>query len=358
MKLYKQNNFDFLRFIFALFVVISHAYPLSGGSETNQWIYKVTNGQVVLASIGLNGFFVISGFFIFQSLQRSNTLLSYLKKRFLRLFPGLFIVLLLSLLIVPFLYTGDMPLFSNKEFLMYLPNNLSLYNFQSSIKGVFDSNNYHAINGSLWTLRYEFSLYIALLLLFYLKNYISIVKLILLAFFVFFFVLFNFYLAAFLGTSILGMEGYHILNFSTFFIAGSFFSSIGFDKIKNKPSFFLIVTIIILLLVLIISLYFNFYSNIKHVVFTLLVLLMGFIRIPVLEDFNKIGDMSYGIYIYSFPIQQILMSIFKFSLLELIISSVILSILLGYFSWHLVEKRSLFYKDKPILNLKGLIVKT
>ena len=76
----KNNNFDFLRFLFAVFVVISHSYPLSGSNETFQWIYQISNGQLVLARIGLDGFFIISGYFIFQSLQRSKTLFSYYKK--------------------------------------------------------------------------------------------------------------------------------------------------------------------------------------------------------------------------------------------------------------------------------------
>ncbi|TGV04422.1 acyltransferase family protein [Flavivirga rizhaonensis] len=358
MKIHKQNNFDFLRFMFALFVVISHAYPLSGSSEEAQWIYKITNGQIVLASIGLNGFFVISGFFIFQSLQRSKTLKSYFKKRFLRLFPGLFILLILSILMVPFLYQGSIPLLSNKQFYTYLPNNLNLYNFQSGIKGVFDSNNYHAINGSLWTLRYEFSLYIALAFLFYLKGRLSLVKGLLLISFFMFFILFNFCLDRFSGASVFGMQGYHILNFSAFFMGGSFLASVGFDAIKKESSLFFVVAIAVSLIILLASIYFNFYSNIKHLMFTLLILLIGYMNIPILQSFGKIGDMSYGIYIYSFFIQQIFMVVFKFDLYELMIYSVIASIILGYLSWHLVEKKALFYKNKPILSLKRFTFKT
>jgi peptidoglycan/LPS O-acetylase OafA/YrhL len=166
----KNNNFDFLRFLFAIFVVISHAYPLSGGSETSQWIYQITNGQIVLERLGLDGFFIISGFFIFQSLQRSRGLLDYFKKRILRLFPALLVVLLITLIVVPFIYEGKIPIYKNTQVYSYLPNNLLLYNFQPVIKGVFDNNPYHAVNGSLWTIRYEFSLYIAIAVLYFFKN--------------------------------------------------------------------------------------------------------------------------------------------------------------------------------------------
>ena len=166
----KNNNFDFLRFLFALLVVISHSYPLSGSNESSQWIYQVTNGQIVLAQIGLSGFFIISGYFIFQSLKRSNSIIDYFKKRFLRLFPALIVVLFLTMVLAPFVYNSETPFFQNAEIYTYFPNNLSLYHLQPSIKGIFDTNSYHAINGSLWTIRYEFSLYIALSLLFFFRK--------------------------------------------------------------------------------------------------------------------------------------------------------------------------------------------
>ena len=62
----KNNNFDFLRFLFALLVVISHSYSLSGSNESSQWIYRITDGHIVLAQIGLSGFFIISGYFNFK----------------------------------------------------------------------------------------------------------------------------------------------------------------------------------------------------------------------------------------------------------------------------------------------------
>ena len=55
--------------------------------------------------------------------------------------------------------------------------------------------------------------------------------------------------------------------------------------------------------------------------------------------------MSYGVYIYGFPIQQTLMHFFHFSYLQLMLASVPLSLLFGYASWHLVEKRALRLKN-------------
>ena len=107
----KNNNFDFLRFLFALFVVISHAYALSGTTEEHSGVNWLSNGQLSFSQIGFSGFFIISGYFIFQSLQRSKSLSEYYKKRFLRLFPALAVVLLLSLFLVLFVYTNWLPFF-------------------------------------------------------------------------------------------------------------------------------------------------------------------------------------------------------------------------------------------------------
>ena len=348
----KNNNFDFLRFLFSIFVVISHAYPLSGGAEKTQWIYEVTNGQVVLASLGLNGFFVISGFFIFQSLQRSKSIKSYFKKRFLRLFPGLFVVLLLTILLVPVVYQGNGSLYSNTDFYTYLPNNLSLYGFQSSIKGVYDTHNYHSINGSLWTLRYEFSLYIALAFLYFFRKRLDVIKGCLFVSFMLLFVMHTFFLERFSESSVLGMRGYDIINFGVFFTFGSLLASFKFDKFKDKSRLFSISIIVLLVLILIVSVYFNFYIYIKHVVYSLLIMLIGFMPLPFFSTFGKIGDMSYGIYIYSFPVQQALMYFFDFGLYSFIVWSLFISIILGYLSWHLIEKQALKYKNIPIFNFK------
>jgi peptidoglycan/LPS O-acetylase OafA/YrhL len=79
-------------------------------------------------------------------------------------------------------------------------------------------------------------------------------------------------------------------------------------------------------------------------------LLIGYFPIPLLSNFRKIGDMSYGIYIYSFPIEQTFMYYFKFNIYELMISSLVVSIIFGYLSWHFIEKKALKYKKDLYFN--------
>lgn len=344
----KNNNFDFLRFLFSVFVVISHAYPLSGNDESTQWIYQITNGQIVLARIGLSGFFVISGFFIYQSLQRSKSFFSYLKKRFLRIFPALLVVLLLSVLLIPFVYESVLPIYKNKSFYSYVPNNLLLYNFQGVVKGVFNDNPYHAINGSLWTIRYEFSLYLILALLYFVKKNRKAQKILLLASFAGLIILNIFFLARFSGSSIFGMLGSEILDLGTFFVCGSLLATFNFEKVKSKW------ILLLAILLLAISIYYQFYNATKHILLPIIILLLGYMPLPFFSTFGKIGDMSYGIYIYSFPVQQTLMYYFEFGLYELMLWSLFISIAFGYLSWHLVEKKALKYKQVEILKFSKI----
>ena len=336
-----KNNFDFLRLIFALFVVIAHSYPLSGNLISNQWIYQATNGQIELSNIGLNGFFIISGYLIFQSLERSKTIVSYLWKRVLRLFPALFVVLLLTVFLAPLVYESTTPYMQNKEVFSYLPRNLLLYDLQYHIKGVFDQNPYpSAINGSLWTICYEFSMYLLLGLLFFIKNDKVRFALVLFAF-LFMFLGYNFLMEKYGAIYRFGMQVLPFFNLGTFFVAGAFLGVAKVETIKHKGGLLFVVFLVIL-----VALYFNFYVATKHVLLPLFVVLFGLIALYPISKINVIGDLSYGIYIYGFPIQQTLMYYFKLNTNTLILFSVLIAMLFGYLSWHLIEKRMLVFKNK------------
>lgn len=334
----RRNNFDFLRFLFAIFVLISHSFDLSGGKESSIWINRITSGQFVFAQIGLDGFFVISGYFIFQSLERSHSLCDYFKKRFLRVFPGLFFVLVITVCLLPLLHHDGNAIFSQLDFYTYLPRNLSLYGFQSIVKGVFENNYYHAINGSLWTIRYEFSLYIALGLLFFIRGYKNKVCLLLCVTFFLMYLFFVFGMDRFGHSKIITLQGYEFFNLGTFFVMGSLLASIQFEKKVSVLILFISVVILFL------AIYFEVYSTVKHIVFPVVVLSFGFIPLRFFSTFGKYGDLSYGIYIYSFPVQQVLVHLFKPKVHSLIVYSLLISIVLGFLSWHFIEKKALLLK--------------
>jgi peptidoglycan/LPS O-acetylase OafA/YrhL len=85
----RRNNFDVLRLVFAGCVVFSHSFALLGQGEPVVW------GRT-LGNLGVLGFFTLSGYLIAQSFQRRTSVPQYLGNRFLRIFPGLVVALVVA----------------------------------------------------------------------------------------------------------------------------------------------------------------------------------------------------------------------------------------------------------------------
>lgn len=337
---YRINNFDFLRLLFATMVIITHSYPLSGLYECD-FLCQISHEQLSCSAIGLKGFFIISGYLIFQSLMRSQSILDYFWKRFLRLFPALFVVLLLTVLLLPFVYEGNVPYFQNKAVVSYIPNNLSLYFNQFVIEGVFEKNPYKStINGSIWTICYEFTMYFLLATLIFFKQKKIVLRVILTLNFLLFLVCNVFYFDQ-LKDYYYILSGQFFLDFGIFFSAGSLLAVFNIEKMNQKPQI-----LVLFLILFITSVYFDYFAISKYFTLPFIIILFGLIPIPYISNISeKIGDLSYGIYIYAFPIQQTLMYFFKLNHLELMFFSIFIAYIFGFLSWHLIEKKALLYKN-------------
>lgn len=337
----RSNNFDFLRLVFASLVIITHSYALSGAAQGDP-LSQLTDSQMEFSYLGVHGFFIISGYLIFKSLLRCKGLSDFYWKRLLRLFPALLVVLFLTVLLAPAVYESSVPYLQNKSVYTYIPQNLTLFFRQKGIDGVFENNPYqHSINGSLWTICYEFSMYVMVSLLFFIRKK-AFVKTVVILLFISSYILTIFQPYFLYGVFVkIGLGSNHFYNLMCFFAGGM---ALTYLNISNKKT----ENIIILLsfIILIISLYLNIFKYTCYITLPLLVILLGERSTRYLNKVGEvIGDTSYGIYIYSFPIQQALMYFFKLDTVMLFIFSLLLSILLGYISWHLIEKKALGYKD-------------
>jgi peptidoglycan/LPS O-acetylase OafA/YrhL len=105
----------------------------------------------------------------------SKNIFSYLGKRCLRIFPGLAICLIVVVAACSLFYTGDGSYWGQKETYTFIWRNLTLYPIQWDIPGVFENNFMATVNGSLWTLAPQFTLYILILALFFLRKHRPIV---------------------------------------------------------------------------------------------------------------------------------------------------------------------------------------
>jgi peptidoglycan/LPS O-acetylase OafA/YrhL len=168
------NNFDSLRFIFASFVIITHSFSLMG-NEAKEFLSRFSNGQLSFSYVGLRGFFIISGFLIYQSFERSKSALEYIWKRFLRVFPGLLTVSFVTAFVAgPFITSLSFGNFftGNETWLFFTHSVNLLANITyKCLPGVFTNTPYGCeVNGSLWTITYECLFYICLMFLFILPN--------------------------------------------------------------------------------------------------------------------------------------------------------------------------------------------
>lgn len=158
----KDNNFLILRLGAASLVVYGHAFALAAPCNicqdfASKWLQYRYSGD-----IGLHIFFVISGFLVSASFDKRKNLCAFLWSRALRIFPALWICLLLMVVVGAFF--SSMPaneFYTNGQTWEFLINNFSLYQFVENLPGIFSTSRYaQAANGSLWTLGIEARLYI------------------------------------------------------------------------------------------------------------------------------------------------------------------------------------------------------
>src|SRR3982074_3309146 len=83
----QANNFGFLRLLFATLVILAHSPELVDGNRSREILTRIF-GTMPLGEVAVDGFFLISGYLILQSLVNSKSYFEYLSKRVLRIYPG------------------------------------------------------------------------------------------------------------------------------------------------------------------------------------------------------------------------------------------------------------------------------
>jgi len=161
-KAQRDNNFDALRLLAAWFVLFSHSYPLGGAGEADPFVRWV--GLDTLGGVGVCIFFVLSGYLVTQSWLRASGLAGFAWRRARRIYPALVVcVAVCTLLLGPLL--TSLPVrdyFAHPQTLAYAKT-ASAWSIQYVLPGVFSGNPLpNAVNGSLWSLPYEIRCYLAL----------------------------------------------------------------------------------------------------------------------------------------------------------------------------------------------------
>ena len=339
------NNFDALRLGLALLVLYSHSFALLHGEEhvgTVEPFYRLTHGQIGGGGLAVAGFFVLSGYLVAQSWGRSRGLRDYAGKRARRILPGYLVAALVSLLLVPAL-VGVSP-FASRPPLDYALL-IGVLQFPL-VRGLFPDNPIpHAANGSLWTIRYEVGCY-ALLALIGLCGLRRRRWLILPP------------LAVALGSVVLQVLGVLALPaggwlalpswllgeprwyamFAPYFLAGAA-AALYRDRLPRSRAWCLAA-----LAPLVAATVSGFgLGALLPVCGTYLLLYAGEGRWAPLSRLTARVDLSYGVYLYAFPVQQLLVHHWGQQLTghTLFLLATPMTCALAWLSWHGVERRFL-----------------
>ncbi|HEV8016565.1 MAG TPA: acyltransferase [Stellaceae bacterium] len=336
----RENNFDALRLVAALAVILSHAFMIAQGTEANDPLNRLTGNQCPLGLTGVFVFFAVSGFLVTQSFEQTRSPLRYLAKRCLRIFPAYYVCLIATALvlgpIVTTLPLGDY--FGSPEPWNYLYYN-SFFDIRAhTLPGVLFVNNAVGleVNGSLWSLGCEFDMYLMVLVLGMLRLLNLPVCLALLAL----------GMACIAFPDALGFLGGWGWTLS-FFAAGMVLY-----KLRDTRIFAISVfdgrIALLALAGLALSIPLRQFILLFPVFGCYLALYLALhAKLPLIRA-TRFGDLSYGLYIFGWPSEQIVIWLLRGQAAwwQVFLLASLLAGALAFLSWHLVEKRALHLKPR------------
>lgn len=338
----KNNNFDALRLIAAIFVFISHTYVIRGMGG-DELIAKLTGYRYFFSVLGLAIFFSMSGFLICHSLLFSASIKQYLINRFLRIWPAYAICILFCILIG--IYFTSLPVFqfiSHPQTFIFFFKNISLLSSSFPLPGVFDNK---AINPSIWTIPVEVRLYL-LLLITYLVTKLRFRQVLLLLL-----------ITVWLAKLLIPFEWKHAIfkshiltaiDLSIYFLAGACFY-----LYKDKVPLKLYIWLILFVCWLSLHIWFKKYlaaAELPFFVYSIMWMVFRWNKIPFLK-----ADISYGVYLFAGPIQKVIHYTIgkQISFSTYFLLTGLCTLVVAILSWHFIEKKALSlkhaFKNKPMV---------
>lgn len=334
-----RNAFTLLRIIAATLVLITHSYVVLGKPSGDPFERMHLVG---LSKMGVDAFFVISGFLVTLSMLRNRSLSHFCVSRGLRILPGLAVVVVLSVFAVGPIVTTEAAYFTDLRTWGYL-RNIGIFDQQPLLPGVFTVNPVAAVNGSLWTLPIEVLCYGGLIVATWARM-LTPRALALIAVVMLYLHLHD----TFERTKfVFGVADLSLNEFGYLFTMGALLATI---KDRLRPSY--IVTLMMGLAVVV-----SFLENkgdwhtsaLVYLVFWPYMVVTTALGLKWAAPLNRL-DISYGVYIYGFVVQQVLAMVMPHAHTGLFMAaSILASYAMGTLSWLLIEK--------PALRLKRLLVR-
>ena len=337
----RENNFDFMRLSRAVLVIYSHGYALGLGSEVREPFMVLTRGQVSGGVIAVDAFFVMSGFLITASAERSRGVGTFLKKRFARIYPAFLVAALLTALVILPLSGGGF-LFTDwfsrtRDFIWK-----TLWLTEFSYSGAFSNNPFpNVINGSTWSIPYEFWCYIgvaALLVAGILRR-----RSVVLAIFV----------VSWIVSILFRVEGWILGGKELGLILGPpqiwarmlplYLAGVVFYLYRDRIPMRGWLAGVSLVCMLAASFFYSGWTIMFPIAGTYLLFWFAFSPGIRLHHFGRFGDFSYGTYLYAFPIEQLFARWFGHPVAPglLFLCATPVTLVIAVASWYGVERRFL-----------------
>ena len=157
----ESNNFGALRLLLAYLVILSHSPELVDGNRSREILTRIF-GTVSFGELAVNFFFIISGYLITASFRASSSGLEYMAKRVLRIYPGFIVAFLVCVFLLGPWGGGVWGAYAHGSLKDSMLVNLLLLAPPAS-NGAFAGTHYPYLNGAVWTIRYEFLMYLLVL---------------------------------------------------------------------------------------------------------------------------------------------------------------------------------------------------
>jgi peptidoglycan/LPS O-acetylase OafA/YrhL len=336
MAVLTKNSLDLLRLVAAGLVLFSHQHILIGQPEPSFF------GLQTFGGAGVTIFFFLSGALVWSSWARDSNIKRFFARRLLRILPGLWVVVFLTMFLLgPLVTTNSLTsYFFSPETLRYVSTAFLAVRHQ--LPGVFANNPYpFAVNGSLWTLPLEFFCYFTVCILGSVKVLtsrarISISLLIIVVISIFaplvvsshfnihFEMIIVFWAGVLYAEFFLLPETQFRWSKSNLVLAGAAFVFFAFIVPRGTEQASMLV----------------FSACLVHMA----------LKMPIGSKLtDRLGDLSYGLYIFAFPVQQLLVQWTLgagWSFGALLSITLLITVGLAFASWHLVEKPVLRFKPR------------
>lgn len=331
----RANSLNALRLVFAGAVIVWHSFPLTGAD------LMFAPARQLLSNGWVDGFFAVSGYLIVSSWMRRPQWWHFLRSRLLRIMPAFYVCLAITALVLAPLSVSlpGNPFPPNfwADAWAYVFHNGALRVTQYDIAGTPQGVPYPGVwNGSLWTLWWEFLCYLGVLLLGILGflRYRWCLP-----------VVFVLCLAGVVITSYGSVNNFYIASLSRFgvmFVAGGMVY-IFRNRIPARWAYVGLAT-----LVVVASSFLPDYRLIAALPLAYVSIVVGsLVKNPV---FWLRNDISYGVYIYAFPLQQCLAAtgLAAVGVPVFAVLSIVVTVPVAMASWFLVEKPLLRLRNRPI----------